>query len=1285
MTTGIDSSLTPRLEWDSENLPEAWKKFQQHVILMFDGPLTKLEEGQKLAYLLLWVGEQGRDIYNSWDIQAQEKTLQNILEKFTNHISPKGNPVAARFKFHTRVQHSRENFDHFLTDLKLLVKDCGYKDIKDEMVRDRIVFGIQDKHVQRKLLSEGGDLTLEKTIDIVRAFENTNAQLRTITAADTSSTTQVDAVTRPQDNKQKSMTSTRTRCTYCNYTHGRERACPAQGKTCKLCGKINHFAAACRSKKSLHEIHQQSPEEEFYINCIEDKSNGDEIFVHIRLGNTNHIRFKLDTGAQVNVIPLEIYNKYLSSRYPLQDSNVSLCSYSNDVIPVLGKCDIDSSFRKTSKMLSYFIVNQKSTPILGLSACTGLNLIHLAFNVDIAHSSTLIEQYDHLFHGIGLFPGYCDIKIKEDAIPVIHPPRRIPLALRGRLKTELQRLKNIGVITAVDEPTEWVNSIVIVEKPRSGELRVCLDPKDLNKVILRPHYPMPTFTDIVTKLTQAKYFTVLDAKSGYWNIKLTEKASYLTTFNTEFGRYRFLRMPFGIVSAQDEFQKKIDEMLESMDGVTAIVDDILVYGSTIEEHDRHLETLLRRAEDVGIKFNPDKKVVCQTEVKYFGHVLSNEGVKIDPAKVQAIQNLRPPSSRGELETMLGMFNYLAKFTPKIAEKMNILRELLKKENVFAWDDDYQNILDDLKTCISEAPVLAYFNPALDSVLQVDASQSHLGACLMQQGKPISFASKSLSATEKNYAQIEKELYAILFGCRHFHHFIYGNKNIVIESDHRPLESILKKPLSTAPARLQRMLLQLQNYDIKVRYVPGKCIPVADCLSRQVSCEEAENEEDETLKYVVHTTKSSLPISDEKLIELKMETSKDPVLMQLKNLILKGWPDIQKNCAELVKSFWNHRDELTILDEIIFKGTKMVIPESMRPGLLRKLHTAHLGIEKTQQRARDVMFWPGMNKEIHQFLKNCAICLSLQNKQQKQVLQPHPVPQFPWQRVGTDILRWRGNDYIVVVDYWSRYFEIERLRSLTSTTVIGKLKTIFSRHGIPEYIVSDNAGQFTSLEFGNFMQTWGIRHLTSSPRYPQSNGLAERTVQTVKNILEKAFVSGNDPFLAVLEYRNTPIDGKKSPAQLLMSRRLRSVIPNSNDQLTPEVVDFTAATDNRHTAQNRTAKWYNKQAREFSDLKKGEKVWVLFDQQWIPGTVAERYNERSFCVSTEKGRIRRNRRHIRVVNNDIEMPEDIAEDVEISIPGSSEQAPPADQPSTPAEHYRSRYGRNVIPPERYVPS
>ncbi|CAH1232986.1 RTL1 [Branchiostoma lanceolatum] len=641
-------------------------------------------------------------------------------------------------------------------------------------------------------------------------------------------------------------------CVRCGKGHNTADKCPANGKECRKCGKRNHFAAVCRSK-SVNEV--RSPEEEFQDFHIEtvckEKVEGDQAFVNLHIaGARESLKCKLDTGAQVNVLPERDWIKLRSKNSSLEPTKTRLFGYGNTPLEVKGKCSLRCNYKGRSGTLDFFVVKANATPVLSLQACLSLKLIQLVLTVKSSETAESIKQeYSDVFQGIGRLPGEYRIQVDPNVEPVVHAPRKFPVSLRDPLKKELDRMEALGVIQKVDEPTEWVNSLVVVEKPKSGKLRICLDPRDLNKAIKREHYQLPTLEDISTRLAGSKYFAVVDARSGYWQICLDEESSKLTTFNTAFGRYRFTRLPFGVHSAQEVFQKKMDSIFGGLEGVEVIVDDILVHGPTEEELNRRFRNMLQRARECNVKLNEEKCVLTTQEVSFFGHILTGDGLKPDPKKVDAITNMKSPTSKAELMTMLGMITYLSKFIPNLSEVTAPMRELLKEDVEFVWDSSRERALGKVKKLVAEATTLTYYDPDKEVTLQVDASKYGLGAVLMQEGKPVAFASKSLNNTEVNYAQIEKELYAIVFGCERFHQYIYGRK-VHVESDHKPLESIMKKPLSTAPARLQRMLLRLQKYDLEVKHKPGKEIPVADALSR-LYLDETDNMSKKYGLYVFH--------------------------------------------------------------------------------------------------------------------------------------------------------------------------------------------------------------------------------------------------------------------------------------------------------------------------------------------------------------------------------------------------------------------------------------------------
>lgn len=1277
--------LNPSMNWSATNLAAEWIKFEEHAKLMFLGPLKRATAEEQAAYLRIWVGEKGREIFRSWNLsEADGKKIDDLFTKFNQHCAPKKNTVFSRYLFQERKQKEDEPFETFVTDLRNLVKACEYTN-SDEMVRDRIVAGVQSREIREKLLTEGDTLTMEKAIEIATHFEATQQCLASMAskppAAEVASLHRKKPVSKFKPEQSTPRYTSISNCKNCSGTHAK-RSCPAYGQTCHFCKKKNHYEKCClKKKKNKHNVHSleeeddHSSDHEFYVYGIHSRnSQPDTVCVDLQLNTGDSINVKVDTGAQVNVLPMHSYQK-LTKPPPLGQTKQKLYAYSGQALSIKGQITMECKYKDKTLPLQFIVADKCHTqPILGLKSSLDLDLIKLVLSVSepFLTKESVLSEYKTAFNGLGALDGDITVHLKPNSTPKVHPPRRVPHALNDRVQEELKRMEKLDVIERVTDPTDWVNSMVVVEKP-NGKLRICLDPKDLNEAIRRPHYSVPTLEHALAKMSNAKFFSKLDAQSGYWQLRLSEESSFLTTFNTPFGRYRFKRLPFGLVCAQDVFQQKMDEIFEGIPGVTPLVDDIIISGATQEEHDKNLRAALDRAIKKNLKLNSEKLEVGVQQIEYFGHLITSEGLKPDPAKVQAITDMPPPSDRKELQTVLGMITYLSKFMPKLSEVTKPMRDLLKAENEFIWDAAQQDAFNKTKTMIASQPVLAFYDPEKEITLEVDASQHGLGATILQDGKPVAFASKALTTTEQNYAQIEKELYAILFGCSRFHQYVYGRKTIV-HSDHKPLETVMKKPMSTAPPRLQRMMLQLQKYDINVKHVPGKSIPVADTLSRKHLPTEDDMMSKE-LDAQIHTIMKNLPISDTKLKEVRKATENDPELRHLKTYIQQGWPETRKQCHSSAADFWNFRDEISMIDGIIMKGDRIYIPVSVRPVMLKRLHEGHLGIEKTTQRARQVMFWPRITQDIKTLISSCPICIPHLPSNAKEPLISHEVPTRPWQKVGTDLFTCNNKNYIITVDYYSRYFELDELNSTTSIAIIKKLSAQFARHGVPEIVMSDNGPQFSSMEFAQFASTWDFRHVTSSPGYPQSNGLAEKSVQTAKKIIVKAQEEGTNYLRALLEYRSTPVDNLASPAQLLMGRQLRSILPVTSQQLTPKTIHPDIVIQRRQELQRIQAKQYNRTAHPLPELKVGHKAQIQLSpgEQWQPVNIASKTETpRSFIAKTPDGNLyRRNRRFFR--HNAEESPQ--------LQPNRDEKQPEADQVSKPPPAMCTKSGRQIHPPKK----
>ncbi|XP_041376696.1 uncharacterized protein K02A2.6-like [Gigantopelta aegis] len=324
----------------------------------------------------------------------------------------------------------------------------------------------------------------------------------------------------------------------------------------------------------------------------------------------------------------------------------------------------------------------------------------------------------------------------------------------------------------------------------------------------------------------------------------------------------------------------------------------------------------------------------------------------------------------------------------------------------------------------------------------------------------------------------------------------------------------------------------------------------------------------------------------------------------------------------IKPYWNIIEQITYIDELLLKGDCIIVPECMRKEM--QIHRSHLGIEKCLRRAREILYWPSMNSQIRDIVSQCGICCHYRNKQQKESLHSHEIPERPWQVVTSDLFELDRENYVVIVDYYSKFFEVSKLKDTKSNTVIEVLKENFARHGIPEIVKSDNGPQYSNYEFKEFAKIYGFVHITSLPRYPQSNGMAERTVQTVKKIFKKAKETGRDPYLALLDFRNTPIENFGTPTQLLMGRRTRTTLPTRPSLLKPGF-SHRLVRNSLMRKREKQKLWY-KTAKPLKKLKPGDVVRMRDEQKtWSPAVVVKNSHEpRSYVVQKNNTLYRRNR-------------------------------------------------------------
>jgi transposase InsO family protein len=1235
------------------NVETNFREFKHRFELWFDVCAHENKAKKRQVAILLYCA--GKEIseaarHFTYDDPTQADDWKIVMTKIEAYCAPQQSEWYYRQQFQ-QVKWDCSTFEDFLSQLRSKIAQCKYGN-NDDMLIEKIIAETRDKDLQLELLKEQ-HLTLATCIAIVKTHIAAKQQLKTLDQSrKPNAESKISKVAQHQQGKDIKLP-----CKFCPYEHvHKKEKCPAYGKQCTLCKKENHFASKCPEKQKKNYTDKQKstegkkpsaratrddgPEESEEDNTTGwlssvralDHKQDDEVYASMTVNNKT-VDFLVDSGATVQTIPEEYVHptQLIPEMKPVK-------TWTKEKVSIKHKAFLDITNPVTGQTVraEFKVTPNNLTPLLSKRLSEQFGIISFNHNNFQRSKVNRATQPEGEVNNKQLgYLGTIHLHLKPGAHPKILPARKVPHSLLEKAKQAITDLVDQGVLTKVQDPTDWVSQMVIVEK-QDGSLRVCIDPSQLNKSLMREQMPMPTLDDILPHLKDARIFSKVDVKSAFHHIVLDEESSKLTTMATPFGRYRWLRLPFGLNVSSEVFQARLMQALEELPGIFIVADDIIVTGSgstqedAEHDHDKNLRKLYERCDQKNIILNKKKEIVKTKQLQFLGHRITPEGIKPDPDKISAIHQMPAPSDPSQVRSLLGMITYMAKFIPHLAELSTPLRLLTQKNVAFIWKEDHCEALTKIKDALTSDKALAYYDPTKELVLQADASQNALGAVILQDGKPIEFASRAMTPTEKRYAQIEKECLSIVFGLERFNQYTYGRKTLV-QNDHKPLEVILKKPLSAAPKRLQTFMMRLNKYDYDINYLPGSEVVIADALSRNYldvpNAEQADTVN--VLKYI--------EASDSRLKKIKEENKIDKQAQLLITTIQAGWPDAKKNISPELQPFFDVRDTLTVEDGIILKGERLFIPTNMRPEVKQLLHAAHLGKDSMMRRARDTVYWPGMNAEITQIAQSCDTCLKYAPGQQQQPLQPHHPGDGPWDKIAADIATFNKKNYLITVDYYSSFIEIDLLTSMTSTMIIQKLKSHFARYGVPRTLVSDNAQQFVSDDFENFCQKWHMQHSTSSPTRPEGNGKAESAVKQAKLLLKKTTEDNSDQYIALMEYRNTPQQSiGMSPAERLLGRPTRTLLPVITAALKPKPTDAEAVKEKIEHKQAIQKRSFDKHAKKLAPLEEGMMVYVDLKKQhspqkWTKGKVVKKHSFNSYIVETDNGQqVRRNRIDIRTI-------------------------------------------------------
>ena len=763
----------------------------------------------------------------------------------------------------------------------------------------------------------------------------------------------------------------------------------------------------------------------------------------------------------------------------------------------------------------------------------------------------------------------CTHKIETgDARPVRQPLRRHPLPHRAAVDSQLDSMLADGII----EPavSEWAANVVLARK-KDGALRFCIDYRQLNEKTKKDSYPLPRIDECLDALAGGGWFSTLDLRSGYHQVAMDPKDADKTAFVTRRGIFRWKVMPFGLCNAPATFQRLMDIVLSGLNFEICLVylDDVIIFASSPEEHLDRLERVFQRLRGANLKLKPSKCQLLRRTVSFLGHIVTPEGVAMDPAKIQDVVDWPVPQRLRDVRAFVGLCAYYRRFVRDFSTVAAPLFALTKKGRAFIWDEACQETFDLLKTALTTAPILALPRDEGAYVLDCDACDLGIGAVLSQriegEERVIAYGSRLLSNAERNYCVTRKELLAIVYFTKLYRQYLLG-RPFVLRTDHAALQWLQRTP---EPIGQQgRWLERLAEFEFQVVHRPGRKHANADALSRR-PCRQCGWEDPATVAAVTEEPEPPTPGADaDPPHSLEKAQREDPDLGIVRSWLEEGAeiPELVELLqeSEAIKIYWHQKDRLCLRDGVIYRQTpegvdQLVIPKAKREEFMRLAHTGvtggHLGVRRTRWQVRRRAYWVGWSGDVKRFCQRCSPCSQYRRglPPRQGPLQPLPCGE-PWERLSIDITgphprSRRGHVYILtVMDGFTKFVEAIPMANQEATSVARALvENVIVRYGAPLQILTDQGTNFEGNLFKELCRLLGIDKVRTSSYHPSCNGLIERFHRTMNAMLGKVVSSHQRDWdevlpLVLAAYRASPheVTGY-SPNFLMFGRETRAPI------------------------------------------------------------------------------------------------------------------------------------------------
>ncbi|CAF1025218.1 unnamed protein product, partial [Brachionus calyciflorus] len=1268
--TSLPTTLIETFDCDNNlNLAVRWNQWLKRLEQYFTATRVT-DDAQKEATLFLFGGSRLFEIHESLPEavtdEVADTNFKKAVHRLNNYFNPKRNKVFETFIFSQAKQEKSETIDQYVTRLRALSKYCEFNDADEEIMK-QVIRTCISKELRKRFL-ERDNLNLKEMLNLGRTYDSVRSQLEVFDGKNESREESIAMLghknaSRNKYKFNKNFTKNtdyikKTKCYNCGGSYPHKNECPAKGKKCNQCGKMNHFAKFCKSKgkkvkdeqqvnqikesKQKQDINQLNDDKD-YLFALDQTSTCPRIKLDI-LGNS--LSFKIDTGASVNVIDMETFDK-MKNKPELEPYTTPIYAYGvGNPLICFGSFKAKVSVNGKEYFIEFKVMNGKSGCLLSYNTSSNLKLIQILNKVEEVDNGKYNNlehwrsKYPELFTGmIGKLKNFqLKLHIDETVKPVQAKPRHKPFHLREAIDKQIQsKLEQDLIEEVVGEPTDWLSETVVTAKKGTSEIRICTDMKAANKAIKRERYEMPNAEDIIYKTNGMKVFSLVDLISAFEQIELHPKSRYISRFRTHKGIFQNKRLFFGISAAPEIFHQILSKILEGIVNCQNAIDDILIM--TVDESENYdvVNKVLQILLEHGLTVNPKKCIFGAKEITFFGLRLSADGVSLSEQKVQALREFNAPDNASELHSFLGLSNYASRWIPNLAVLAEPLWHLTKKNIRWEWSDMQQAIFDKIKNGVIES--VGYYKLDWNTSVHVDASIKGLSAVLTQenpkdteQKQIVICISRSLSDVEKRYSQIELEALSPVWALERLELYLIAVR-FKLYIDNRAVALIYNNPLARPPARILRWGLRLSPYDFEVIHTPGLG-NIADFLSRHPMKLKKEDLDD-TSEFIDMIVKYTVPksVTLEKIVE---ETLKDVALTKLRKMIIRN----KFNNDNDVKSFKQVFSELSISNEnLVLRGLQIVIPESLQDDMVNIAHEGHLGIVKTKQLLRSKIWFPGIDKLVEDKIKTCLTCQAVEPSGGNIApLAMTEMPNKPWEKVAIDFF---GpipptNEYIqVVYDKYSRIVFPRFIPSTSFKSVEKELEKLFSDVGIPEEVTSDNGPPFNGEEFKKFAELYGFKHRLVTPYWPMANGMVESFMKRLGKVVKTAKLDGvswkTRVFDYVRNYKSTPHSSTGvAPNDLFFRNAKTTKLPDISKFKMLEIDKFASRNDS--ISKSRMKKEADKRlGTKEIQFNIGDEV--LVKQKQLNKTMS-RWDPKSYHIVSIKGNMISAKRHNHLITRNV---------------------------------------------------